>query len=136
MFIVSFNAANEKNGLVLLTDAKYEQPKKINPYIKNILDEDNLGDQALLVCNSMPVYARVDIIEDNNGDPAVSELELIEPELWFRHKPVAAMSFADAVINYIDTLYAVRVLSLHQSCTQYHHPLKTVWQHFVCSETG
>ncbi|MDG2343718.1 MAG: hypothetical protein P8L23_03985 [Flavobacteriales bacterium] len=41
-----------------------------------------------------PVYARVDIIWDNNNKMAVSELELIEPELWFRNNPSAAVKIA------------------------------------------
>ena len=41
-----------------------------------------------------PVYARVDIIWDNNDEMAVSELELIEPELWFRNNPSAAEKIA------------------------------------------
>lgn len=35
-------------------------------------------------CPEKPVYARVDVVRDNEGALAVSELELIEPELWFR----------------------------------------------------
>jgi len=66
--------------------------------------EITLGEQVLQACNSMPVYARVDIIEDNNGILAVAELELIEPELWFRYTPEAAESFADAVIKYLSTI--------------------------------
>ena len=35
----------------------------------------------------MPAFARVDIIRNNADEPVLSELELIEPELWFRHHP-------------------------------------------------
>ena len=41
-----------------------------------------------------PVYARVDIILDNNKQLALSELELIEPEMWFRFYPDAAKKLA------------------------------------------
>jgi len=47
----------------------------------------------------MPAYARVDVSWDNNGDLVVMELELIEPELWFRFKPEAAGKFAEAVLK-------------------------------------
>ncbi len=47
----------------------------------------------------LPAYGRVDIITDNNNKPAVGELELIEPELWFRFYPSAADLLADAVIK-------------------------------------
>ena len=36
------------------------------------------------------IYARVDIILDNMGWSALSELELIEPEMWFRLHPISA----------------------------------------------
>jgi hypothetical protein len=32
------------------------------------------------------------------------ELEIIEPELWFRFYPSAAQSMADAVVKYINRL--------------------------------
>lgn len=48
---------------------------------------------------SLPVYARVDVIWDNNDDLAVAELELIEPELWFRFKDAAAAAYANAVMS-------------------------------------
>ena len=37
----------------------------------------------------VPVYARVDICEDNDGSLALMELELIEPELWLESSPTA-----------------------------------------------
>jgi glutathione synthase/RimK-type ligase-like ATP-grasp enzyme len=45
----------------------------------------------------LPAYARVDIIWDNFNNLCVSELELIEPELWFRKHPPAADKFAETV---------------------------------------
>ena len=36
------------------------------------------------------LYARVDLIRDNDGQLAIMELEMIEPELFFRFKPEAA----------------------------------------------
>lgn len=61
-----------------------------------------LGEEAILACDPQPVYARVDLINDNNGQAAISELELIEPELWFRFKPEAANALADAIITHIN----------------------------------
>ncbi len=43
-------------------------------------------------------YARVDWIETERG-PKLVELELIEPELFFRAHPHAAARFADMVVN-------------------------------------
>ncbi|MEN8156864.1 MAG: hypothetical protein ABFS10_07930 [Bacteroidota bacterium] len=48
-------------------------------------------------CGYQPVYARVDAIWDNEGRMALSELELIEPELWFRFHPGAADHLAAAI---------------------------------------
>ena len=53
-------------------------------------DEILFAENTIKACAELPIYARVDIFTDNNGDIALSELELIEPELWFRHYPKAA----------------------------------------------
>ncbi|SFN80530.1 RimK-like ATP-grasp domain-containing protein [Bizionia echini] len=45
---------------------------------------------ATKACPELPIYARVDIFTDNANQLAVSELELIEPELWFRNNHKAA----------------------------------------------
>ncbi|MCD4711362.1 MAG: hypothetical protein K8R52_10995 [Bacteroidales bacterium] len=51
-------------------------------------------------CEQQPLYARVDAIWDNQNQLAISELELIEPELWFRYNPDAANRLADTFISY------------------------------------
>lgn len=48
-----------------------------------------------------PTYARVDVVWDNDQNLCVSELELIEPELWFREYPAAADRLAEAVKRYL-----------------------------------
>ncbi len=45
----------------------------------------------------LPIYARVDIFKDNNGNWALAELEIFEPELWFRLNPPAADNLARAI---------------------------------------
>ncbi|MFP8489972.1 RimK family alpha-L-glutamate ligase [Gracilimonas sp. Q87] len=62
-------------------------------------EEIELGLQAVEACPEKPAYARVDIMKDNDGNLAVSELELIEPELWFRRKPESAKMMAEAVVD-------------------------------------
>lgn len=42
----------------------------------------------------LPTYSRVDIFRDNTNELAVAELELFEPELWFRLHPEAAVVMA------------------------------------------
>ena len=56
-----------------------------------------LAEKCTRILSPIPSYARVDIIWDNSGDLAVSELELIEPELWFRLNPNAAQKLAEHV---------------------------------------
>lgn len=50
-----------------------------------------------VVINAKPgiAYARVDIMHDNNNRLTLCELEVFEPELWFRKNPPAADIFAD-----------------------------------------
>ena len=55
------------------------------------------AENTVRACKELPLYARVDIFEDNNGHIALSELELIEPELWFRKHPEASTILAKAV---------------------------------------
>ena len=50
-------------------------------------------------CGKETIYARVDVIYDNNNQLAVTELELIEPELWFRFKNSAADDLAKEVMT-------------------------------------
>lgn len=49
---------------------------------------------ALAAAPGECAYARVDLVSFD-GNPAVMELELIEPELFLRHSPRAAQSFAE-----------------------------------------
>lgn len=59
--------------------------------------EIDLAVNAVNACEIKPLYARVDIVNDNNGNPAVSELELVEPEMWFRKNEVAAEVLAKEI---------------------------------------
>ena len=59
--------------------------------------EIEFAENAVKACPELPIYARVDIFTDNEGFTAVAELELIEPELWFRNYPKAAELLASAI---------------------------------------
>lgn len=62
-------------------------------------DEIEFAEKTVAACSPIPVYARVDVIWDNDNQLCVSELELIEPELWFRTCPSAADLFAEEVVK-------------------------------------
>lgn len=55
---------------------------------------------ALLPGLEMPLaYTRVDLIPDDQGNPVVLELELIEPSFFFAQAPEAVDRFADAIVR-------------------------------------
>ncbi|MCD2259471.1 ATP-grasp domain-containing protein [Psychroserpens luteolus] len=60
-------------------------------------EEIAFAEASVKACAELPIYARVDIFEDNEGNIALSELELIEPELWFRHYKPAALMLAKGI---------------------------------------
>ncbi|MEH3078473.1 MAG: hypothetical protein PGN11_17715 [Quadrisphaera sp.] len=45
------------------------------------------------------LYARVDLLPDDDGAPRVLELELVEPSLFLDHAPGSAARLADAVVR-------------------------------------
>ena len=74
--------------------------EKINPS----LDIIKLAEKTIKSLKTMPLYARVDIIFDNGNKPVISELELIEPELWFRFKKESAYKLAEFVKDFLNKL--------------------------------
>ena len=73
--------------------------KKYQPNKEEIIFAEN----CLKASPFNPLYARVDIVYDNNNIISLSELELIEPELWFRNNPTSANLLAEEVINLISS---------------------------------
>lgn len=57
-----------------------------------------VAERALSQLDEPPLYARVDLVADLDGDPALIELELIEPNLYLGTDRTAADLLADAVI--------------------------------------
>lgn len=72
----------------------------INPSTEII----DLAEKTVKSLKTMPLYARVDIILDNGNSPVISELELIEPELWFRFKEESAYKLAEIVKDFLNKL--------------------------------
>lgn len=60
-------------------------------------DEIAFAVNCMAQCPELPIYARVDLFRDNQQNLALGELEMIEPELWFRRDPMAVIHFADAL---------------------------------------
>ncbi len=58
---------------------------------------------AMLACPELPLYGRADMFKDNSGNWALAELEIFEPELWFRFYPEAAEVMAKKIK---DTLFS------------------------------
>ena len=71
---------------------------KYTPTEKEILFAEN----TVKTIDPLPIYARVDMIWDNNDQPAVSELELIEPELWFRFNHASADILAKLIVKKLE----------------------------------
>jgi glutathione synthase/RimK-type ligase-like ATP-grasp enzyme len=57
----------------------------------------DLAKAALAAAPAPAVYARVDMIEAENGALQIMELELIEPALWLQHSPDGGAAFAEAI---------------------------------------
>lgn len=70
----------------------------VHPYTPTA-EEIAFAEAAVGACDPQPAYARVDVIRDNDGQWAVQELEMIEPELWFRRHPEAADRLAEVIAN-------------------------------------
>ena len=58
--------------------------------------EINFAEKVFASCKTIPVYGRVDIVWDNKRNFYLSELEIIEPELWIRNYPKSAERIAEA----------------------------------------
>ncbi len=60
-------------------------------------EEIAFAEEVTRACDPLPAYARVDVMWDNEDKLAVSEVELIEPELWFRKNNEAAERLAAVI---------------------------------------
>lgn len=61
-----------------------------------------LAKAALDAAPASAVYARVDMVADDDGTFRIMELELIEPALWLQHAPDGGAAFASAVRRAIE----------------------------------
>jgi len=61
------------------------------------IEEVEFALKVIKACKSAPLYGRVDIVWDQEKNIYLSELEIIEPELWIRNHPKSAESIAEAI---------------------------------------
>jgi len=61
-----------------------------------------LARAALAAAPAEAVYARVDMVADDDGQLRIMELELIEPSLWLQHAPDKGAAFTSAVRRAIE----------------------------------
>lgn len=65
-------------------------------------DEMRLAEKIVAaVPFDIPLYARIDLIRDDDGAPCLLELELTEPSLFFAHAAGSAEKFTAAVLRWI-----------------------------------
>ena len=61
-----------------------------------------LARAALAAAPAEAVYARIDMVADEDGSLRIMELELIEPALWLQHAPDKGAAFTSAVRGAIE----------------------------------
>ncbi|MGB2228759.1 MAG: ATP-grasp domain-containing protein [Flavobacteriales bacterium] len=90
-----FRVQDDHGGTVVTHDMTLEErefaERAMHAAVK-VMDQRNMGE---------PLYARVDMVRDLSGAWAVSELEMVEPELWFRMCPDAAGVLARAIAEHL-----------------------------------
>ena len=57
------------------------------------------AESAVAACPELPMYARVDAVRDDTGALTTMELELVEPELFFRFHPPSGDVLAEALAD-------------------------------------
>lgn len=72
----------------------------VHPYEAS-KEEIAFAEKVFAACDPMPAYGRADIIWDNEGKIYLSELEIVEPELWVRNNPASANDFAEGIIQFL-----------------------------------
>ena len=87
--IDDFRVQDDHGGKVEKYDANHEEIK--------------FAKECIRKCPFFPIYARVDIVYNNSNKLSLIELELIEPELWFRNNPQSAKILAEEIFRLISS---------------------------------
>jgi len=75
----------------------------IYPY-KASKEEISFVEKAFNAVSPAPIYARIDVLWNNENDLCLGEIELIEPELWFRMHTESALNCAKAIALELDSI--------------------------------
>ena len=76
---------------------------RVLPYFPSD-EERSFGEAAINSCGYELLYGRVDVVKNNKGKLAIMELELIEPELFFRFHVPSAKMLADLISDRLKIL--------------------------------
>jgi hypothetical protein len=82
----------ERIDTVVASDAELEVAERVLEAVHVIMAE-------MLEPNVPLLYARVDLVADDEGKPTVMEVGLTDPSLHFSHYPGALDAFADAIAD-------------------------------------
>lgn len=98
-----FLHAIAKNA-VLSPDTRYDQRKVAHPGVRPWTPTEAelaTAERALEAVPGRPelLYARVDLVDDQDGTPRVMELELIEPNLFLTDHPGSLPAVAGAIVG-------------------------------------
>jgi glutathione synthase/RimK-type ligase-like ATP-grasp enzyme len=66
-------------------------------------EEIAFAEAVVRACPALPLYARVDLFKDNENQWSLVEVEIFEPELFFRLNPDAANVFAKTIEQKLNT---------------------------------
>ncbi len=95
-----FNGEFSHAILKIPAQSEFRSQEERGADIRAVVPEERLllrAQQALSVIASSTLYARIDLVRDDEGDFLIMELELIEPSMYLRTDLDAPMRFARAI---------------------------------------
>ena len=81
---------------------------EVSPYFPSD-EERRFASEAINNCGYSVLYGRVDLVRSNQGKLAIMELELIEPELFFRFYTPSARALADLIVDRLEDIRKFQV---------------------------
>ena len=75
----------------------------VSPYFPSD-EERSFAESVINNCGYSVLYGRVDLVTNNQGKLAIMELELIEPELFFRFHTSSARALADLIVDRLENV--------------------------------